>query len=99
MPPESEQWGKQARGMTARGWRASNVSRDPLYRNAAFDALVTRATACRRCPSMDGRRRVLSTLNGPIDARVLFIAEAPGRRGGDRTGVPLTSDQTGRNFE
>lgn len=30
--------------------------------------------------------------------RVLFVAEAPGRLGGDRTGVPLVSDQTGRNF-
>ena len=36
--------------------------------------------------------------NGRPDARVLFLAEAPGRLGGDRTGVPLTSDQTGRNF-
>jgi DNA polymerase len=47
---------------------------------------------------MEGRRRVLGAGNGPIDARVLFVAEAPGRLGGDRTGVPLTSDQTGRNF-
>src|SRR5436190_22515535 len=47
---------------------------------------------------MEGRRRVLSAANGPLDARVLFVAEAPGRLGGDRTGVPLTSDQTGRNF-
>src|SRR5688500_851632 len=47
---------------------------------------------------MEGRRRVLGPANGPLDARVLFVAEAPGRLGGDRTGVPLTSDQTGRNF-
>ena len=47
---------------------------------------------------MEGRRRVLSRANGPLDARVLFVAEAPGRLGGDRTGVPLTSDQSGRNF-
>lgn len=47
---------------------------------------------------MEGRRRVLSCANGPLEARVLFVAEAPGRLGGDRTGIPLTSDQTGRNF-
>jgi uracil-DNA glycosylase len=47
---------------------------------------------------MAGRRRVLSAANGPLTAPVLFVAEAPGRLGGDRTGVPLTSDQTGRNF-
>ena len=30
---------------------------------------------------------------------MLFVAEAPGRLGGDRTGVPLSADQSGRNFE
>ena len=47
---------------------------------------------------MEGRRRLLSGANGSLDARVLFVAEAPGRFGGERTGVPLQSDQTGRNF-
>jgi uracil-DNA glycosylase family 4 len=30
--------------------------------------------------------------------RVLFIGEAPGRQGGDRTRVPFSGDQSGRNF-
>jgi DNA polymerase len=30
---------------------------------------------------------------------VVFIAEAPGRLGADKFGVPLFGDQTGRNFE
>jgi uracil-DNA glycosylase family 4 len=47
---------------------------------------------------MEGRRRVLNAGNGPINALILFVAEAPGRLGGDRTGVPLTSDHSGRNF-
>ena len=47
---------------------------------------------------MEGRRRVLSELNGPLLARVLFIAEAPGRLGGDKGGIPLTGDASGRNF-
>lgn len=63
-----------------------------------FAALVRAAQACRRCPAMEGRRRVLSRLNGPSDARVLFIAEAPGRLGGEITGVPLSHDQTGQHF-
>ena len=29
---------------------------------------------------------------------MLFVAEAPGRLGADRTGVPLSADQSGRNF-
>ncbi|MFN8533671.1 MAG: uracil-DNA glycosylase [Dehalococcoidia bacterium] len=53
---------------------------------------------CRRCPAMEGRRRVLSPANGSPGARVLFVAEAPGRLGGERTGIPLSGDQTGRNF-
>ncbi|HLH71849.1 MAG TPA: uracil-DNA glycosylase [Chloroflexota bacterium] len=41
---------------------------------------------------------MLSEHNGPIDALVLFIAEAPGRLGGDRSGIPLTADRSGQNF-
>src|SRR5579883_1705072 len=67
--------------------------------SAAFAALVERVAACRRCPSMDGRRRVLGPQNGPLDAPVLFIAEAPGRFGADVTGVPLSGDRAGRTFE
>jgi DNA polymerase len=40
----------------------------------------------------------LSERNGRLNPRVLFIAEAPGRQGGDRTRVPLSGDQSGRNF-
>lgn len=47
---------------------------------------------------MAGRRRVLSRLNGDPAAPCLVIAEAPGRLGAERTGVPLASDQTGRTF-
>jgi uracil-DNA glycosylase family 4 len=47
---------------------------------------------------MEGRRRVLSTANGPLGARVMFIAEAPGRRGGEVTGVPLSRDASGQRF-
>ena len=65
---------------------------------ARFAALVGDAQACRACPRMEGRRRVLTPANGPLTARVLFIAEAPGRLGGDKGGVPLTGDASGRNF-
>lgn len=64
-----------------------------------FAALVNRAQACRVCPRMEGRTRAIGPANGPLNARVLFVAEAPGRLGADRTGVPLSGDQTGRNFD
>jgi len=67
-------------------------------REALFAALVSDAQSCRVCPRMEDRRRVLSALNGPLTARVLFIAEAPGRLGGDKGGIPLTGDASGRNF-
>src|SRR5919199_4743236 len=65
---------------------------------AAFASLVARAHACVRCPRMAGRRRVLGPGNGRLDARVLFVAEAPGRFGGDRTTVPLEGDRSGATF-
>ena len=64
----------------------------------AFAALVQDAQACRACPRMEGRRRVLSPHNGPLTARVLFVAEAPGRLGGDKGVIPLSGDASGRNF-
>jgi uracil-DNA glycosylase family 4 len=68
-------------------------------RQQDFQQLIARAQACRRCPRMEGRVRVLGPANGPIDAQILFIAEAPGRLGADRSGIPLTGDQSGRNFD
>ncbi len=70
-----------------------------VQRDADFAALVATVAACRTCPAMEGRRRVLTSANGDIDARVMFIAEAPGRSGGERTGVPFSGDFSGRTFE
>jgi uracil-DNA glycosylase family 4 len=42
---------------------------------------------------------VLSEKNGNIDSKVIFIGEAPGRLGADRTGIPFHGDQAGQNFE
>ena len=48
---------------------------------------------------MCGRAAVLSELNGSPRARVMFIGEAPGRKGADRTRVPFSGDQSGANFD
>jgi uracil-DNA glycosylase len=68
-------------------------------RHDAFSRLVAEAQQCRTCPRMEGRRRLLSAANGSLQPRVCFIAEAPGRLGGERTAVPLAGDQSGRNFD
>src|SRR5438128_12599524 len=45
------------------------------------------------------RAAVLGELNGRLDARVMFIGEAPGRKGADRTRITFSGDQSGKNFE
>jgi len=65
----------------------------------SFVGLAAEAAACVRCPAMCGRAAVLSELNGSLEARVMFVGEAPGRKGADRTRVPFSGDQSGTNFE
>jgi len=67
-------------------------------RSIEFQGMAADASTCRLCERMCGPA-VLSGRNGPLSARVLFVAEAPGRLGAARTGVPLSGDQSGRNFE
>jgi DNA polymerase len=64
-----------------------------------FDELVAEAASCTRCPAMCGRSAVLSKLNGSPGARIMFIGEAPGRKGADRTRVPFSGDQSGANLD
>ena len=66
--------------------------------NDSFQALVKDAASCTLCPAMCGRSAVLSARNGSPEARVMFIGEAPGRKGADRTRVPFSGDQSGANF-
>ncbi|HEX8145150.1 MAG TPA: uracil-DNA glycosylase [Pyrinomonadaceae bacterium] len=81
-----------------------NIDRRPTgesalrRKRALFAALAREASACRLCPAMCERRAVLSERNGATDSPVMFIGEAPGRQGGDRTRVPFSGDASGRNF-
>jgi uracil-DNA glycosylase len=70
-----------------------------INREAHFRELVGEAAECRRCVRMADRQAVLSPLNGSIFPKVLFIAEAPGRQGADRTRIPFHGDSSGVNFE
>jgi uracil-DNA glycosylase family 4 len=60
-----------------------------------FDLLVRRVQACRACPRMEGRRRVLGDACGPLRARALLVGTAPGRHGAERTGIPFAGDRSG----
>ena len=72
---------------------------EKMDKRKQFSALAAEAAACVRCPSMCERTAVLSELNGPVKARVMFIGEAPGRKGADRTRIPFSGDQSGKNFD
>ncbi len=67
-------------------------------RDALFDQLCVEAQACTRCPRLAERIAVLSRENGTRTPKVVFVAEAPGRKGGDRTRVPMQGDASGRHF-
>lgn len=64
-----------------------------------FEDLIQSVQHCTLCPRLCARRKVLSSANGCVDSKVLFVAEAPGRLGAERTGIPLHGDRTGDNFE
>ena len=68
-------------------------------KEARFCDLISAVQYCTLCQRLCKRTKVLSSNNGSIDSKVLFIAEAPGRLGADRTGIPLYGDKTGDNFE
>ena len=69
------------------------------HQNMRFEDLIQSVQHCDLCDRLACRNKILSEANGNIKSKVLFIAEAPGRLGADRTGIPLFGDCTGNNFE
>ena len=53
------------------------------------------AEGCARCPELAANRNCIVHGYGANGARVVFVGEAPGYRGGDVTGVPFTRDRSG----
>lgn len=76
-----------------------NMQYSTFTKEYRLNDLAQATQFCTLCERMTHRAKILSDANGIIDAKVLFIAEAPGRLGADRTGVPLHGDRTGDNFE
>jgi DNA polymerase len=70
-----------------------------MNKQESFKRLTAEAAACVVCERMRERQAVLSHLNGSLTPRVMFIAEAPGRNGADRTRIPFHGDTSGNNFE
>jgi uracil-DNA glycosylase family 4 len=51
--------------------------------------------ACGRCPKLAESRSRVVPGDGAVPAAVAFIGLAPGRLGGDRTGIPFDGDRSG----
>jgi uracil-DNA glycosylase len=64
-----------------------------------FRELSDKSSQCRLCPAMSDLPAILSLKNGSIYTDLIFVAEAPGRFGSGRTGVPFQGDRSGDNFE
>ena len=64
-----------------------------------FRKLAKNSSQCRLCPAMSDLPAILSSKNGSIHTDLIFIAEAPGRFGSGRTGIPFHGDRSGDNFE
>lgn len=70
-----------------------------LSKAKLFKSLCAEAQACTVCPELAHRTAVLSDLNGTLNPKVMFVAEAPGRQGADRTRRPFYGDNSGKNFQ
>ncbi len=75
------------------------MNKTPGDKLGEFIKLAETAQNCRRCEAMCGRQAVLSELNGNLNPKAMFIAEAPGRQGADRTRKPFSGDKSGANFQ
>ena len=64
-----------------------------------FRKLSKNSSQCRLCPAMSDLPAILSSKNGSIHTDLVFVAEAPGRFGSGRTGIPFHGDKSGDNFE
>ena len=68
-------------------------------RRNLFSKLTKNTASCSLCPAMADLSAILSKQNGSIHTDLIFIAEAPGRFGAGRTGIPFHGDRSGDNFE
>ncbi len=55
--------------------------------------------SCARCPALVASRCRIVHGYGDPSARIVFVGEAPGQHGADRTGVPFSGDKSGRALQ
>ena len=60
---------------------------------------LTPAPTCTRCPALVASRNRIVPGYGNAAAGIVFVGEAPGQRGADRTGVPFSGDKSGARLQ
>ncbi|MEO7908138.1 MAG: uracil-DNA glycosylase [Roseiflexaceae bacterium] len=60
---------------------------------------LTNVQSCTRCPALVASRSRIVHGYGDPSARIVFVGEAPGRHGADRTGMPFSGDKSGRALQ
>jgi DNA polymerase len=58
--------------------------------------MIVNQQDCMRCPALVASRSRIVHGYGNIDSGIVFIGEAPGRHGADRSGLPFSGDKSGR---
>ncbi|HVC43796.1 MAG TPA: uracil-DNA glycosylase [Candidatus Binataceae bacterium] len=61
----------------------------------ALSTIQAAMRGCMRCPALVRSRSCVVPGDGAAPAAIAFVGIAPGRLGGDRTGLPFTGDRSG----
>jgi uracil-DNA glycosylase len=75
---------------------ASRTLHHPGGQTLTLSDLQTRVRSCVRCDALVRCRTQPVPGAGVVPAAVVFVGIAPGRHGGDRTGMPFSGDRSGK---
>lgn len=85
--------------MEAKNSRLAAAAAEPIGSDTASPIVTITPINCRRCPALVASRTQIVPGYGDPTARIVFVGEAPGRHGADRTGVPFSGDKSGRALQ
>lgn len=70
-----------------------------LCKGGVFPPTTNNPQPCARCPALVASRQRIVHGYGDAAARIVFVGEAPGRHGADKTGIPFTGDRSGQRLQ
>lgn len=72
---------------------------NPDEKSAQYSIFCKGVHSCTLCDRMVGSNKVIGRNCGSIFSNIMFIGEAPGRRGAETSLIPFKGDKSGENFE